>query len=154
MTESNSFSLAALRFFENSRILALVHRLVRPFRGGEGYPDNAKLSARRDVIERVLMAYKKQIDDYGGRFIVVYLPVSRFYFKEWPDCERQAVSEICSNLKIDFVDLVVAFTRHVDPKIFFAHNPYAPMQGGHCNREGYRLIATELKNILLHGGGG
>lgn len=145
--EKNKLSL--LKFLENSKVLSLINDYIRQTYRGEGYPDHEKISAGRDIIKRIFECYKRETEKYGGRFAVVYLPDTRFYFKNWPDCEYRLVSSLCSDLGIPFVDLVKEFSKPENPRVFFAHNPYTPAMGGHCNRKGYELAANGIGRQLF-----
>jgi len=135
------------KYIYDSKILLLIQRLMQNYRG-EGYPDCEKVKVSRNIVKRVFRRYKQETEKYGGKFWVVFLADTRFFFKRWPDCEYKMVSSICNHLDIPFVDTVKVFNKFENPKDFFASNPYVSTIGGHCNRKGYELVAKEIVRQL------
>jgi hypothetical protein len=143
-----------LSFFENSRVYGLTRYWIAtsgwldPTHSGEGYPPSDQTIERKAALRKVLAFLDGRIREYGGKLIVVYLPDMRFFFKNWPDGERQSVIALLDELDVPLVDLVGPMEQYEDPKTLIAKNAYSEGVGGHYNREGYALVGDQIVTVL------
>ena len=133
------------RLKANSKILRLINLYLAPYhKDREGYPHCNSLSEDKETLALIVSYFKKTTHKWGGNFYVLYLPNTRWFLKQWTDCEYEMVINLCKELEIPLIDMVAILKRYPNPKLFYAHNKYVPSIGGHPNRLGHELIADQM----------
>ena len=135
------------------RLAQKIHKGSRdPIYRGEGYPKCHEIEARAALLRTVVNRIAADTRKYGGRLFVAYLPDTRYFFRDWPDCEYKMVLRLLEELQIPSIDLVAAMARQEAPKKLIAKNYYRDDIGGHYNRLGYGLVAEEIIAAVYRSG--
>jgi len=100
-----------------------------------------------DYFGEVLGVAQAEVDSWGGRLILIYLPDYMRYDAEAPVSEeamyRQEILPVIAELGISMIDMHPIFSAQPNPASLF---PFE-MQG-HYNEEGYALVAAEVLKFL------
>jgi hypothetical protein len=89
------------------------------------------------------------VNGYGGRLFVVYMPGVRYFgYQDWPECEHDMVVELTREIQVPLIDLILLMSASDNPTGDMAVNSPNPSLGGHYNRDGYWLVAEKILEQL------
>ncbi len=98
-----------------------------------------------NLLEAIFVRAKTEVESWGGRLRVVYLPHwKRYYYPEQAAPTRADVLEILGELNIEVIDLHKAFSRVEDTEALFTY----PGRNNHYSVRGYQLAAEVIVEAL------
>lgn len=110
--------------------------------------DAPPLAELREVLEMS----KREVESWGGKLVVLYLPHQDFYAapegKGGPYFRDETLG-LCRELGIPVINHLEAVRAHPDPTSLF---PLRVYEFGHFNAEGYRLVSQSVLKGLRNQG--
>lgn len=101
-----------------------------------------------EELRRTLAACRQEVEGWGGRLVVLYLPAADTYAGQPGQAgpnHREETLALCAQLGLPVIDHTEAVKAHPDPLSLF---PFRINEFGHFNQEGYALVAQSILSGL------
>jgi len=102
------------------------------------------------LLKDIFTEAKREVDEWGGKLIFVYLPEWSRYPEKINLCRKRFLStgkdgvlSIINELQIPIIDIESVFSSHPDPLSLFPFRLY-----GHYNADGYKVVAEQLEKYI------
>jgi hypothetical protein len=127
------------KFFRFLKIYETRKLLLKQDVIGKSY----SLKNQTELIKIIKLAkeYAKNID---ADFYFVYMPVEKFFNKNYDPSNYEATKKIIKSLNINFIDIHNVFDREDNPLDLFPFKMF-----NHYNPEGYRKVAKEIFDLTI-----
>ena len=126
----------------------LLSSLTRSEKLGSLEGESSAASDELQLLVEVVSIAKERTEQWGGRFVFVYLPEFARFSKRWElglgSAFRDPILAWTESEGIETIDLFPTFLSRPDPEKLF---PFA--LPGHYNPEGYRLAADTIRAALV-----
>ena len=101
-----------------------------------------KNSIDEELFSDVLIKMKKEVANWDGKLVVVYLPAWNRFYQKYSLVNffhKRSVESIIESLDISYIDMVQEFEKKTNPLDYYPFGLF-----GHYNSRGYQLIAENL----------
>jgi hypothetical protein len=122
-----------LKIYETRKLLLKQDEI------GKSY--SLKNPAELIKIIKLAKEYAKNID---AEFYFVYMPVEKFFDKNYDPSNYEGIKKIIKSLNINFIDINNVFDREDNPLDLFPFKMF-----NHYNPEGYRKVAKEIFDLTI-----
>ena len=122
-----------LKIYETRKLLLKQDEI------GKSY--SLKNPAELIKIIKLAKEYAKNID---AEFYFVYMPVEKFFNKNYDPSNYEGIKKIIKSLNINFIDINNVFDREDNPLDLFPFKMFS-----HYNPEGYRKVAKEIFDLTI-----
>jgi hypothetical protein len=126
--------------------------LLRELRGNLFRPGSRSQPSSLVEFRRIVAEAKRSVEEWGGSLHLVYLPDLPSVISDGNPPDHRRVIALAADLGLGTVDLLSDFKNHPSPLSLFPYTEGGHLvrtRGLHYNREGHRLVARRVLDVIL-----